>query len=259
MPENPLMNAALSARGALYFEELDSTNSMAKQLAREGAPHMTLVLAERQTLGRGRRGRGWLSRPGLGVWMTLIVRPELPAMRAPELSMVAAVATAQAIESQVPLSVGIKWPNDLVAGGKKLVGTLLEMSASGDMLDWAVIGIGINVLGREFPGELPDAGSIQSVCGQALGRAALVEAFLSEFERVYALWSAGSMERLMPLYKAHSSTLGAHVRAICPDEELVGLAEDIAMDGALMLRLEDGSMRALYAGDVSVRGMGGYA
>lgn len=252
------MSEALAARGVVYFERVDSTNLVAKQLARQGAPHGTLVLADEQTHGRGRRGRGWVSRPGLGVWMSLIVRPELPTERAPELVMVAAVAMARAIRSLAPLDVWIKWPNDLVACGKKLCGMLLEMSAAPDgALDFAVIGIGVNVLGRDFPEELPEAGSIESVSDLALHRASVVSAFLDQFDLVYSLWIEGGMKKLLPAYKALSSTLGARVRAVLPGEELLGLAEGIAPDGALLLRLDDGTLRALYAGDVSVRGMNG--
>lgn len=255
---NPLMSAALGQRGVAYFESIDSTNRMAKQLARQGAGHMTLVLADEQTMGRGRSGRDWLSRSGRGAWMSLIVRPELPAERAPELVMVAAVAMAEAIESLGAIRVGVKWPNDLVSGGKKLCGTLLEMSASEGRLDWAVIGIGVNILGADFPEDLPDAASIQSVSGKVLRRCAVVEAFLDQFERVYALWLKGGMKKLLPIYKAHSTTLGARVKAVCLDKTYEGIAEDIAPDGALLLRLPGGELRALYAGDVSVRGVQGY-
>ncbi len=256
---NELMSDALRRRGVLYMDVVDSTNRAAKDLARQGAAHGTLVLCDEQTDGRGRRGRSWLSRPGHGAWMSLIARPEVPAARAPELVMVASVALARAIETASAVDARIKWPNDVVAGGRKLCGTLLEISASGEALDWAVIGVGINILGADFPEDLPDAGSIESVSGRQPRRAAVVAAFLDAFEECYALWMRGGMGRLLPVYKGYSSTLGARVRAICPDGEHEGVAEDIAPDGALLLRQRDGTLRALYAGDVSVRGADGYA
>ncbi|MDL2206089.1 biotin--[acetyl-CoA-carboxylase] ligase [Eubacteriales bacterium OttesenSCG-928-N13] len=255
---NPLMSDALRARGAVYFDVVDSTNIVAKQLARQGAADKSLVLSDEQTAGRGRRGRGWISSPGQGAWMSLIVRPDVPVARAPELVMVSAVALCRAISDVCGLDLSIKWPNDMLANGKKLCGTLLEISASEDRLDWAVIGIGVNILGTKFPPELPDAGSIESVSGKRPRRAAVVEAFLNAFDEVYAHWQNSGMGWLLPIYKAHCSTLGARVRAICPDGEHEGVAEDISPDGALMLRLSDGSLRALYAGDVSVRGTDRY-
>ncbi len=249
------MSESLRARGAVYFDRVDSTNQVAKQLARQGAAHMTLVLADEQTSGRGRRGRSWLSRPGLGAWMTLIVRPDVPCARAPELVMVAAVALCWALRTLTAMDAQIKWPNDVLCQGKKLSGTLLELSADGDRLEFAVIGVGVNVLGTEFPADLPDAGSIESASGKLLRRSAVVETFLDAFDQVYRKWAADGMAHVCPAYKGLSSTLGAKVKALCPDGEVYGIAEDIAPDGALLLRLDDGSLRALYAGDVSIRGV----
>ncbi len=250
---NPLMSASLARRGAVYFPCVDSTNQVAKQLARQGAPHMTLVLADEQTAGRGRRGKSWLSRPGLGVWMTLIVRPDVPAVRAPELVMVTAVALCRALRDLTAMDAMIKWPNDVLCMEKKLSGTLLELSADGEQAGFAVIGVGINVLGMAFPPDLPDAASIQSVSGKVLRRCAVAEAFLDAFEDAYKKWAQDGMARIMPAYKGLSSTLGAKVKALCPDGEVFGTCVDIAQDGALLLRLDDGTVRPLYAGDVSIR------
>ena len=254
---NPLMTETLAARNVVYFPCVDSTNLVAKQLAEQHAAHMTTVLADEQTKGRGRRGRSWLSRPGLGAWMTVIVRPDVPAARAPELVMVTAVALCEALRMLTGMNAAIKWPNDVQCEEKKLSGTLLELSANGTQLNYAVIGVGINVLGTDFPDELPDAASIESVTGVAFARAAVVEAFLDALGDAYEAWVAGGMARIMPTYAQCSATLGQKVRAICSDGDVFGVAESIAEDGALMLRLDDGTLRPLYAGDVSIRSGGG--
>ena len=254
--ENPLLNAALLGRGVRYYDCVDSTNRCAKQLAAEGAPHMTLVLAEAQTEGRGRRGRAWLSRAGVGVWMSLIVRPDVRPDRAAELVMVTAVALCGALSALTGKGAQIKWPNDVHFGGKKLSGTLLETGGAlgaDASIEYAVIGVGINVIGDEFPPELPDAASIESAMGITLARSRVVECFMEKFERLYARWEEGGLAEIMPHYREQSSTLGKAVRAFCPDGEWIGVAEDIAADGALLLREADGRLRPLYAGDVSIR------
>ena len=255
---NPLMSPSLKERGVMYYEKVDSTNVVAKTLARSGRPHMTAVLSEEQEYGRGRRGRSWLSRPGVGAWMSLIVRPKILPQRAPELVIVTAVALWEALASLTGNDTRIKWPNDVHYGSDKICGTLLELGGIADpdkMLDFAVIGVGINVLGHDFPADLPEAASIESAMGVTLQRANVVECFLDCFERTYDQWLAEGLDAIMPKYRAHSSTLGARIKALCPDGERIGVAEDIAEDGALMLRMEDGSLERLYAGDVSIRGI----
>lgn len=264
-----LFDAELSRRGVIFVEEVDSTNLLAKRLAREGAAHSTLVLAERQTQGRGRRGRGWASPPGRNVYMSLIVRPDnLPLQRATALIFLTALAVRRACEGAVraagyakeePLFF-IKWPNDLIAGGKKISGMLLETSAGeGGALDWAVIGVGINVLGADFPPELPYAASVESASGARVRRAELVGRFLDEFGALYRAFAAEGAQAVWTPYRRACATLGARVRAELPGEIVEGVARDIAADGALILRADGGEELILHAGDVSVRGVMGYA
>ena len=251
---NPLINDELLRRGAVYFDTVDSTNIAAKRLARERARHMTMVLADEQTQGRGRRGRSWLSRAGHGAWMTIIVRPDVSPEHAPELVLVAAVALSDAITNITGMKASIKWPNDVQLNGKKISGTLLELSVSGVDLDFAVVGVGVNILGRDFPDDLPDAASLESITGAEYKRTDVVTAFWDAFVRRYDDWAAGGLPAIMPDYKKHSITIGAQVKAICPDGEHIGRAIDIAPNGALMLKLDSGEIRHLYAGDVSIRG-----
>lgn len=250
---NPLINDELRRRGAVYFDTVDSTNIAAKRLAKERALHMTMVLADEQTQGRGRRGRSWLSRAGRGAWMTIIVRPDVTPEHAPELVLVAAVALSDAITKITGQVAQIKWPNDVQLRGKKISGTLLELSLSGVDLEFAVVGVGVNILGTDFPADLPDAASLESVTGVEYKRADVVTAFWDAFRRRYDDWANAGLSAIMPDYRKHSITIGAQVKAICPDGDCVGTAIDIAADGALMLRLDSGEIRHLYAGDVSIR------
>lgn len=243
-----------------YHDQLDSTNTRCKDLAREGGAHGMLVISEEQTMGRGRLNRGWISQPGRGIWMTLLVRPRgMMPERAPALVLLAAVATAMACERVSGVEVMIKWPNDLVAQGKKICGMLLEMGAGMDGVEWAVIGIGINIKGSDFPEELRDkAGDLAGIAGREIERAALVREFLCQFERLYNQYCLGGMSTIYTLYRNRSITLGRQVRALCPDGEYLGVAQDIDEDGTLILETQDGERIRLRVGDVSVRGVMGY-
>lgn len=260
MRANSDLDGALRARGAVYLDSVDSTNAVAKRMARAGAPHGTLVIAGEQTQGRGRRGRSWVSPPGAGVWMTLLVRPQaLSAARASELVFVSAVALCQACRDLSGLDVGIKWPNDLVAQGKKISGTLLEMQSDEKFTQWAVIGSGVNVTGVAFPPDLPHAGSLEGLSGREIDRDALCLDYLDRFEAVYARWAKLGLAGIMQDYRALSVTLGARVRARCANGvEYEGVA--LKMDGAgeLVIQTGDGQFVTLSAGDVSVRGIMGY-
>ena len=195
---NPLHDR-IPGRNIEYHDIIDSTNIRAKQLGAAGAPHMTLVLANEQTAGRGRMTRSWVSPPGTSALMSLLVRPRLPAWRAPELVFISAVAACDAVNA---LTHGeharIKWPNDLVIGRKKISGTLLEMALDGADIDYAVVGIGINVLGVEFPAELPYAGSIESAAGQQVQRMALVAEYLDRFDALSYLYLTRVMDYFDP-------------------------------------------------------------
>ena len=255
---NNSLHGRIPGRNIEYHDIIDSTNIRAKQLGAAGAPHMTLVLANEQTAGRGRMTRSWVSPPGTSALMSLLVRPRLPAWRAPELVFISAIAACDAVNA---LTGGeharIKWPNDLVIGTKKISGTLLEMALDGADIDYAVVGIGINVLGVEFPAELPYAGSIESAAGQQVQRMALVAEYLDRFDALYALWLKDGFAPILDLCRERSATLGKDIRAICPDGEHIGKAVDFDPSGALIVDTGD-EMLTLTAGDVSVRGLMDY-
>lgn len=246
-----------AGREIVCLTEVDSTNRYAKELARAGAAHGTLVLADRQTAGRGRRGRGWISPAGENIYMSLILRPDMPPAQVARLSLLTALATANAIKRAAGLDARIKWPNDIVIGGRKVCGLLLEMDATEDRVESVIAGVGINVHQTAFDSEIArTAASIDLLAGRRIGRAAMVRAFLQEYEQAWAL----SGSAMMDAYRARSATLGQRVQVIGLSGTYTGVAECVTDSGSLMVRAdEDGAVREVLAADVSVRGLMGYA
>lgn len=246
-----------AGRQIVYLPSVDSTNRRARQLAAEGAPHGTLVIADEQTAGRGRRGRGWISPAGEGVFMSLILRPQSHPSEVARLSMQTALAVALSIAQTTGLDARIKWPNDIVCGGRKVCGMLLEMNADEQSVRDVVAGIGINVHQREFPPEIAQtAASLDLLTGTSVNRAALVRAFLQEFETVSSMAQAGT---LMDAYRERSATLAQRVRVIAPSGTFTGTALEVTDSGSLIVLDEQGQRREVLAADVSVRGLMGYA
>lgn len=243
-----------------YLPRVTSTNEVAKEQARAGAPEGLVVLAEEQTGGKGRLGRSWVSPPGVGLWMTAVLRPPLPPVEVPRLTLVAAAAVAAAIRSAAGLPVGIKWPNDIVHRDRKLCGILTEMEADMERVHFAVVGIGINanLPAEAFPPDLAEvATSLRLEVGRPVDRAALARAVLQELERGYdALLSGRFATEVLPRWRQYTVTLGRQVRVtpVAPGQPtLTGLARDVAEDGALILELPDGRLERVVAGEVSLR------
>lgn len=241
-----------------YFHELESTNRHARMLAAQGAQAGTLVIANGQTQGRGRRGRGWISPAGDGIFMSLILRPKGHPSRVAKLSLLTAVAVAQAIEEVTGLEARIKWPNDIVCHGKKICGMLLEMTADEQCVHDVVAGVGINVHQKEFDPEIREtASSLELLCGRCIRRSDVVCAFLRRFEALYEQMERDE-EEIMRQYRALSATLGRRVQVISVSETFTGTAEDMTDEGTLCVRDEEGALREVMAADVSVRGVMGY-
>lgn len=242
-----------------YFDSIDSTNTKAKELAEEGHPSGTLVVADRQTAGKGRRGRSWESPTGIGIFMTLMLKPEINPNNASMLTLVAAMATTRAIRRVTGVPAMIKWPNDIVMNGKKVCGILTEMSAQFDYINHIVIGIGINVHNEDFPEEIAQtASSLYLESGQHIHRASLIEAFLEEFEDVYAEYlKTEDMEGLMKEYDAMLVNRGRQVRVLDPKEPFEGKAMGITKKGELIVDTWE-SRKLVSSGEVSVRGIYGY-
>ncbi len=241
------------------FKEVDSTNTKAKQLAEEGYPNGTLVIAEQQRAGRGRRGRGWEAPAGAGIYMTLLLKPEIEPDNASMLTLVSALAVTAGLRSATGRPVGIKWPNDIVMNGKKICGILTEMSAQVDYVNHIVIGIGINVHNESFPGEIAHmATSLYLETGVHYQRAALIEEIWERFERYYDIFmQTQDLTGLTREYNACLVNLHQEVKVLDPKEPYEGKAMGITPRGELMVDTWE-SRRLVSTGEVSVRGIYGY-
>lgn len=245
-------------RNLEFWEETGSTNTRALELAAQGAPEGTLVAADVQTSGRGRRGRDWNSPGGSGIWMSLLLWPQISPEKIPQITLTVALAVRDALSVQVP-GCGIKWPNDIIYGGRKACGILTQMQAEERGLA-VVVGIGVNVNTRAFPEDLRGiAVSLYQLTGKEFSRSAIAADILYYFEKYYEKFQrAGSFEPLAATYNDSLVNIGRAVRVALPDESFEGRAEGIDGDGRLLVSGEDGSVRAVLSGEVSVRGEGGY-
>lgn len=233
---------------------VDSTNSYAKREARRGAPHGTLVVAEEQTAGRGRLGRVWESQPGAGLYFSLILRPERPPADAPQLTSVAAVAVAEVLRRDYGIGAQLKWPNDVLVGGRKICGILLEMSCELDRIHYVILGIGINV--HPFlrdPGAdvAARAVALDDLTKTSVRRAPLLGAVLKSLEDRYYEWMQTGYGRILAEVKSLSCTLGRRVAVSTPSGIVEGIATDIDLSGALVVEEHRGALRKIYAGDVT--------
>lgn len=242
-----------------WYDTIDSTNTQAKLLAKQGAPHGTVLIAGHQTGGRGRMGRQFVSPPDMGVYLSVILRPQCPPDRLMHLTCAAAVAMCSAVEKAALFRPGVKWINDLVHDGRKLGGILTELSAGSGMTEYAVVGIGINCCQTtaDFPADLRDmAGSLAMVTGSAIDRAALAAAMV---EALYEMdGHLTEKDRIMTRYRRDCITLGRDVAIHSPEGILHGKALDVDPDGGLIVRLKDGCTRTVNSGQVSIRGLYGY-
>ena len=245
----------------LWYDSIDSTNTRARELAKQGAPHGTVLIADHQTGGRGRRGRSFHSPAGSGIYMSVILRPRCAPQELMHLTCAAAVAMCDAVEAACGFRPGIKWTNDLVSGSKKIAGVLTELGfdAHGNV-DFAVIGIGINCCQTEqdFPDDIRDiAGSLASVSGKPVDRAAVAAAMMDALHRMDAELLTRKAH-ILDRYRRDCITLGREVSLHRGEEVRHGTALDIDTDGALIVRLTDGNTEIVNFGEVSVRGMYGY-
>ncbi len=250
-----LLNTVQLGRELHLHDQLGSTNDEAHRLAEAGAPHGTLVIAERQTAGRGRRGRSWVAPPGKSIAMTLVLRPRLPAARAPELAFAGALAVCETARALGVERAQVKWPNDVQVAGKKLSGLLAELRTSGRELSHVVLGVGVNV--NTAQGELPEelrplATSLAIERGAPIERARVAAELLGWLEHWLDAHENEGFEPLRLRWKELAATLGKKVRVekAAGESPLEGIAEDLDADGALLVRTASGELRRVHAGDV---------
>lgn len=248
----PLLATRELGRTLHHFDTIGSTNATAWALAQEGAFNGEVVIAEQQTEGRGRRGRTWSSPPGTNLYFSAVVRPDMPVLRAPEATLVTAVALCETLR-EAGVDATIKWPNDIHIGGKKVAGILTELCAQADRVDFLIVGVGVNL--NVNPADLPpdvaaQATSVMAVRGQRVPRALFAAALWVRLESWFDRWAEEGFAPVREAWKRHSAMLGQEVLVRSEGGgEQRGVAEDIDESGALLLRVGDAVERVL-AGEV---------
>ena len=244
-----------------YFEELDSTNDRLKIMARQGAPHGTVLIADRQTGGHGRLGRSFHSPGGVGIYLSILLRPDCAPADLMHLTCATAVAMCDAVEKATGLRPGIKWTNDLVYDKRKLGGILTELGLSPKgSVDYVIIGIGINCCQQEtdFAPEIRDiAGSLAMIAGHSVDRSAVAAAMMESLCRVDSILLT-QKPTLLDQYRKDCITVGQEISLLRGGEVRHGKALDVDDEGALVVAFADGHTEAVNSGEVSVRGMYGY-
>lgn len=238
-----------------YYDEIESTNTEARNLAADGAPEGTVVVAEHQSAGRGRLGRQWTSPAGKGLLFSVVLRPRVPMTEAHLLTLVAATAAAEGIEGQTKVPVQIKWPNDLIVNGRKVGGILLEVSGEYDQVRWVVVGVGINV-NTEFA-ELPvalrrSAISLKAAVGKPVDRSVLLARILLSLEKYYLDAVANGFERPLRGFRERDYLLHRSVSVQTREGPVIGEAAGIDDRGALLVELPHRHVRRFYAGEVTL-------
>lgn len=238
-----------------YLTEIDSTNNYAKQLAAQGYPEGTLVIAERQTAGRGRRGRQWHSEPGQGIFMSLILRPSLPLKELSRITMFIAVAVVETLQ-RFGIKSGIKWPNDVLINGRKIAGILTEAVTDMDGIEYIVTGIGLNVNNRiaDFPEEFRSiATTVREEAGHYISRVELMQEFLWQLERSYRQLVSGDFDEILEKVRRLSLVIGRDIKIDSVNGATSGRAIDIDNNGFLMVRDSHGNIHNVMSGEIILK------
>jgi BirA family transcriptional regulator, biotin operon repressor / biotin---[acetyl-CoA-carboxylase] ligase len=248
------LKAGIFGKSHIYhYDTTGSTNVMAEHFANEGAPEGAIVVAECQTRGKGRKGRLWSSPAGKGIYVSFILRPPISPNEAPKLTLMASVAFAEAIRECTRLNAEIKWPNDILIGGKKVAGILTEIKAEMDRIHHVVIGVGINVNTppESFPADILDkATSLYIESGKTVSRTIVLRSCLEHLEKYYEMVKSQGFASVMKRWKELSMMIGSPVRVEVIDDTYTGTVKDISEDGYLIIRDQDGRLRQIISGDV---------
>jgi BirA family biotin operon repressor/biotin-[acetyl-CoA-carboxylase] ligase len=242
-------------RCIFFSREVTSTNDWARKLASQGAAEGTVTIAETQTHGHGRVGRKWVSPPG-GLWFSLILRPNLRSAEAVKLTFVAGLAVAETLDEQYGLRAETKWPNDVLVNGRKVCGILGEVCTTGKEVNAVVLGIGINanLAERVLPESIrAGATSLETELKREIPLEELFNRLVEKLEAMYALYRTRGFSPILKQWKRHAGFLGQEVEVTDGNEKTTGLACDIDQDGSLVLTLENGTLKHVFAGDVSLQ------
>ncbi len=234
----------------IYFlKKVSSTMDIAKELAQEGKPEGTIVIAESQVSGRGRLGRQWVSPPG-GVYFSVILYPKIQPIDASLISLMTSVAVAEAISELYRLEVKTKWPNDVLIGEKKVCGILIELACEPDRIKWVILGIGINVnIDKRFIKKIKNATSLKLELKKKISLVELTNFVIEKLNKEYRELKKGHFKKILAKWRNFSATLKKYVKIITPDGEIKGKAVDVSPHGALLLELKKGTVKEIYAGD----------
>jgi BirA family transcriptional regulator, biotin operon repressor / biotin---[acetyl-CoA-carboxylase] ligase len=240
-----------------YYAVLDSTNLKAQELAEKGAEEGTIVQADRQSAGKGRLGRIWKSSAENGLWFTIILRPKIDPKYGAQATLLAAVAVVEALEAATGIKSAIKWPNDILVNRKKICGILSEMYLNADMINYVIVGIGINVnmTKKDFKEKLSDiATSVYLQSGIKQDRNKLLEAFRVSLEKWYDVWLTEGFEKVRAQWLLYNGTIGSFVKVKDNDNEIFsGIAEGVDDYGCLLVRNFDGVSQSFDFGEISIR------
>lgn len=258
---NPYLNTNYIGKDIKYYNTIDSTNTKAKELGTFGAKEGTVVISEEQIGGRGRLGRTWVSPKFKGIWMSIILKPNIEPMEASKVTQIAAASVCMSI-NKLGLNSAIKWPNDIILNNKKICGILTEMSGELNKVNYIIVGIGINVNmeSEDFPGDIKNiATSIKIESGKKVKRKELVASIFNNFETLYDEFiKSGTIEKSINICRENSALIGKQVKIIKRSEEVFAKAIGLTEDGELMVEYNDGKVDKIVSGEVSVRGMYGY-
>jgi len=245
----------IGRNNVVYFKETDSTNTRAEHLANEGAPEGTVVIADTQTQGRGRRGRSWFSPPGAGIYASLILRPRLAPNEAPKLTLMTSVAAVETLRAFTALAVTIKWPNDVLIHEKKVAGILTEINAEMDKIHYVIIGIGMNINTplKAFPGDIRKiATSLLIETGNRFSRVSILRDYLERFEKCYDEFANEGFNPLMSRWRALTDIIGKRISVDVIHSTYTGIVRDIDEDGFLILQDRDGNLKKIISGDIAL-------
>ncbi len=260
------LDTRIIGRKIYYFKSIDSTNNYAKKVAQEGCVDGTVIVADAQTSGRGRMGRSWDSKEGCGIWMSVVLRPSISPQDVQIITLAASIAVVEALKHVTGIDAGIKWPNDVIIGGKKVCGILTEMSTEMDRVNYVVLGIGLNISQKndDFPKELRSrAISLKAYMEEnnmsvpSIRRSDIIKHILLELEKHYDSMTSGNTEEIIKMWRENSVTLGRKVKIIYKNAEYEGIARDVTDEGKLVVYCNDGITREISSGEVSVRGIMG--
>ena len=247
-------NTTKIAKEVYFYEQTDSTNNCIRKLAKEGKKEGVVAVAEIQTAGKGRRGKGWQSPKGTGIWMSMLLTPNITPPEAPVLTLLAGLAVCRAVRQQTGLTAMIKWPNDILISNKKICGILTELYAEMDSVHFVITGIGINVNTEVFPEELQKtATSLKIEKGETISRKNMIKAVIEEFEKIYLQYEKEcSFLPFREEYKKYCINVGKELQVLSK-QPFIAKGIDITEQGELLVQKQTGEKVVVFSGEVSIR------